>query len=526
MAKEVSHIESKYSSKEFMEHLQEFSNQFESALIELFQIHSLNHSMTHELGRSINRGADNATKSAATLRKTASHAKDIVTEVEQVDDALTNTSEATGKTQRTMETSIGHLHQDLVNFEELQDAFANLRKIAGEMAENIKAIDDITSLTNLLALNAAIEAARAGEHGKGFGVVAKEIRKLADRSQKNTDSISQAITRLDSYIEQSEKTISESSEQKDEMARAFREVQETLEVTGTRMSSSERALNHIKTLVSDQFSMIEETCDIMDAQEISSEVDDQNIKLVQFNLEQLKQIIDVLGGVTKKVEKELISSIKIDPTELQQEIRVGHDAAYPPWCSLSKGKSAGISIDFTNKIGPELPHPNRMVSGQWNDLLEKLLNGSIEAICNVGWPNNYFDSLPVIATNPYDKFITNLFILEKQNKEFTGNYKEWIKGKRIGVQKGSYVVEEAQELGAEPVQFDNDIEGMAMICMREIDGILTDRNVGKYLSQRHFRNNLVAVDWDIAVSDVVYLVHESQIELRDQMNKLIRYHKR
>ncbi|MCH5194097.1 MAG: PocR ligand-binding domain-containing protein [Oscillospiraceae bacterium] len=101
----------------------------------------------------------------------------------------------------------------------LSEAFDSVSRIEKESAsevaatkDTLKVIQDIAMNTKILGFNASIEASRARENGKGFGVIAQEVRTLAETSKSSADRIEQAMQRISSHSKDMSRQVAQTKE--------------------------------------------------------------------------------------------------------------------------------------------------------------------------------------------------------------------------------------------------------------------------------------------------------------------------
>ena len=177
---------------------------------------------------------------------------------------------------------------------QLLDELSGLKNDADAVKDVLNIIRDIAEQTNLLALNAAIEAARAGEHGRGFAVVADEVRKLAERTQKSLGEIDVSVSTIVQSINDVSDKMAANTQHIESLANISDDVEAKINITTDAIESSTQVANKSKE---DSLKMSENLSEILhyiaDIAKLSS-TNKASVRSIENDLERLVQVASSL----------------------------------------------------------------------------------------------------------------------------------------------------------------------------------------------------------------------------------------
>ena len=235
------------------------------------------------------------------VEKTAKKSKNILGILDETIATATETQEKILSAQKELlsaKDSLNTLSSEVSIFVEtetqLLDELSSLKNDADQVKDVLNIIRDIAEQTNLLALNAAIEAARAGEHGRGFAVVADEVRKLAERTQKSLAEIDISVSTIVQSINDVSDKMTHNAHNIEALSDISVDVEDKINITTEAMENSTQVANKSKDDSLNMSQNLKEIIQYISDIETHSTANKTSVESIERDLERLVEVASSL----------------------------------------------------------------------------------------------------------------------------------------------------------------------------------------------------------------------------------------
>jgi methyl-accepting chemotaxis protein len=207
---------------------------------------------------SVNQTTTTMDELSASSRQSAMQAESALEKASHVLNMAAEGSKVVHKTQQGMLTlteKVGGIAEQVLHLSQQTNQIANITNL----------VSDLANQTNMLAINATVEAVRAGEQGKGFGVVAREIRRLADQSKQSAAEINDLINDIQNAINKTVMVTDEGNTTLDNSLKLTEGTAETFNHVANAINSVVVSSQQIYLNTKQQALAIEQVVDAMNA---------------------------------------------------------------------------------------------------------------------------------------------------------------------------------------------------------------------------------------------------------------------